>query len=337
MRCPTLADLPTPPPGRTGWPWTEETPPLGDPPTGVVWPTLSIVTPSYNQGQYIEETIRSVLLQGYPDIEYILIDGGSSDETVEIIRKYERYLTHWCSESDDGQYHAINKGLDRCSGDVFNWINSDDLLCPGALAAVAGAWTQHPDHIIAGPVIDFGPDGAEEVFAPTDITVHRLLLPADTGRRSTVFHQPGTYLPLDAVKEVGCLRSQYNLISDMILLLEVRRRRDITYIETPLARFRLHETSKTVSEGYAGFTLEFAEALQTLEGFDDILTPAKRRELNARAELLCAGVDLRAGKLASVAAHGLRALRISTPATLRLLGRRLALFCGRSPRDDGVA
>ena len=328
MRCPTLAELPPPPPGRTGWPWTEESKRPPDPPAaGSAWPRVSIITPSYNQGPFLEETIRSVLLQGYPNLEYIVIDGGSKDESDEIIQKYAAFLRHWCSEPDRGQYHAINKGLAHCTGEIFNWNNSDDLLCPGALATIARVWTSHPDHIIAGSVIDFGPDGKEETFTPSDITVRRLLLPADTGRRDIVFHQPGTYLPLDAVKQVGCLHDEYDLISDMILLLKVLQRREITYIDQPLARFRLHASSKTVSQGYARFTLEFAEALEKLEGFDDILTPAKRLELRARASLLCAGADLGVGKLASVAAHGFRALRISTPATLRLLAKRLVLLC----------
>ena len=92
-------------------------------PDGSDWPRISIVTPSYNQGQYIEETIRSILLQGYPNLEYIIIDAGSTDQTVEIIKKYEMFLSYWVSESDNGQAHAINKGLSLCTGEIFNWIN----------------------------------------------------------------------------------------------------------------------------------------------------------------------------------------------------------------------
>ena len=87
-------------------------------------------TPSYNQGQFIEETIRSVLLQGYPDLEYIIIDGGSTDHSVEIIRKYEPWLTYWVSERDRGQSHAINKGFCRSTGVLLGWLNSDDVLLP---------------------------------------------------------------------------------------------------------------------------------------------------------------------------------------------------------------
>jgi glycosyltransferase involved in cell wall biosynthesis len=138
MRCPTLAELPPPPSGKTGWPWTVETPPL--PPErldGSAWPRISIVTPSYNQGQFIEETIRSILLQGYPDLEYIIIDGGSTDQSVDIIKKYEPWLTHWVSEKDRGQAHAINKGFAQASGKIGAYLNSDDFYLPGALSSAA--------------------------------------------------------------------------------------------------------------------------------------------------------------------------------------------------------
>ena len=118
MRCPTINELPSPPPGKRGWPWTEDSPQLPDTmPDGSPWPKISIVTPSLNQGPFIEETIRSVLLQGYPNLEYIIMDGGSTDESIEIIKKYEPWLAYWESEPDRGQSHAINKGFQRASGD----------------------------------------------------------------------------------------------------------------------------------------------------------------------------------------------------------------------------
>jgi glycosyltransferase involved in cell wall biosynthesis len=100
---------------------------------GKLWPKISIVTPTYNQGKFLEETIRSVLLQGYPNLEYIIIDGGSTDNSVEIIRKYEPWLTYWISEPDRGQSNAINKGFTHGTGDILAWLNSDDIYLPRVL------------------------------------------------------------------------------------------------------------------------------------------------------------------------------------------------------------
>ena len=92
------------------------------------YPKISIVTPSFNQGQYIEQTILSVIGQDYPNLEYIIIDGGSSDNTVEIIKKYADKIIYWISDPDNGQSDALNKGLAKCTGEIFNWINSEDYL-----------------------------------------------------------------------------------------------------------------------------------------------------------------------------------------------------------------
>jgi len=129
MHSPSLNELPKPPKWKTGWPWTEESKQLPDKlPDGSDWPKISIVTPNYNYGHFIEETIRSVLLQGYPNLDYIIVDGGSTDNSVEIIKKYEPWLTYWVSETDKGQVDAINKGFTKATGEIYAWLNSDDLL-----------------------------------------------------------------------------------------------------------------------------------------------------------------------------------------------------------------
>jgi glycosyltransferase involved in cell wall biosynthesis len=103
-------------------------------------PKISIVTPSYNQADFLETTINSILSQNYPNLEYIIIDGGSTDGSIDIIRRHSKALSYWCSEKDRGQSHAINKGFSRCTGTLFNWINSDDALVPGALKNLADAY-----------------------------------------------------------------------------------------------------------------------------------------------------------------------------------------------------
>lgn len=135
-----INDLPNPPEGKIGWPWNE---PSAIFPTTMGnssdLPKISIVTPSYNQGEFIEETIRSVLLQGYPNLEYIIVDGGSTDNTVDIIKKYDDYISYWVSEPDNGQSHALNKGFSKATGDLIGWQNSDDYYSREAFKRVAEA------------------------------------------------------------------------------------------------------------------------------------------------------------------------------------------------------
>ena len=141
-----IDDLPAPPADKTGWPWTDTG--IDSVPPDQAWPSFSIITPSYNQGQFLEETIRSILLQGIPNLEVIVMDGGSQDQSREILEKYGPWLTHWVSEPDKGQSHAINKGWERATGDWMAYLNSDDMYFPGALKAVAMA-TQHDPSIAA--------------------------------------------------------------------------------------------------------------------------------------------------------------------------------------------
>ncbi|BFU94005.1 MAG: protein of unknown function [Nitrospira sp.] len=108
-------------------------------------PTLSVVTPSYNQGQFLEDAIRSVIEQGYANLEHVVIDGGSTDGSVETIRKYERRLAYWSSEPDQGQYDAINKGFARTSGEIMAWLNSDDKYMPWAFSIVADIFRSYPE------------------------------------------------------------------------------------------------------------------------------------------------------------------------------------------------
>jgi len=138
INMPKLKNLPPSPQGRVGWPWTEESPELPDSmPNGKPWPKISIVTPSYNQGQFLEETIRSVLLQGYPNLEYIIIDGGSTDNSVKIIKEYEPWLACWVSEPDRGQSQAINKGFKKATGEIITWICSSDSYVPNAFQKIS--------------------------------------------------------------------------------------------------------------------------------------------------------------------------------------------------------
>ncbi len=115
------------------------------PPAEQSWPRITVVTPSLNQGRYLEAALRSVLLQGYPNLEYFVLDGGSTDESHAILRRYEPWLTSWTSASDSGPAEAINRGLAAATGDILAWLNADDLYAPGALWAAAGALARWPE------------------------------------------------------------------------------------------------------------------------------------------------------------------------------------------------
>ncbi len=142
-RLPRPDELPPPPPGRRGWPWTIASPRAPASPVPRV--RLSVVTPSYNQGVFLEEAIRSVLLQGYGDLEYFVMDGGSSDESPAIIAKYAPVLSGWATEPDGGQSDAVNKGWRRATGTILTYLNADDAYHPGAVAAAAAHLAARPD------------------------------------------------------------------------------------------------------------------------------------------------------------------------------------------------
>lgn len=272
MRTPNLLDLPPPPPDKVGWPWTESGETL--PPVrldGSPWPSMSIVTPSFNQGSFLEETIRSILLQGYPALQYFIIDGKSNDDSLAVIKKYEPWLAGWVSERDKGQADAVNKGLARCSGEIFQFINSDDYLAPGALRAVAQSMTGC--HAVAGVVVDFDADGVMTPLA------NRALRPVNfvTRPRDYLYHQPGVWLRTELVKAVGGYDTQWRYKFDWVLQLKYSERwPKIAYIDDVLVYFRLHHLSKTVSEGL-GFWEEEIVARELL--YHSSIDPAVRAAL----------------------------------------------------------
>jgi glycosyltransferase involved in cell wall biosynthesis len=208
-----------------------------------MYPTISIVTASYNQGQFIEETIRSVVDQGYPNLEYIIIDGGSTDQSVEVIKKYAGQLKYWTSERDNGQGHAINKGLQHCSGEIFNWLNSDDYLEPGALLKIANAFENKEVQMVAGNVRNFSAS-AEEIIANQNLTAEGLLC----WEAGVQFVQPGVWMRRELVSRCGGIDQNFHFAFDWDLY--IRYLYDfpaVKYLEDLLVNFRLHENSKTQS------------------------------------------------------------------------------------------
>jgi glycosyltransferase involved in cell wall biosynthesis len=260
MPSPRLSELPNPPVGKTSWPWTEESAQLPETmPDGSPWPKISIVTPSYNQGQFIEETIRSVLLQGYPNLEYVIMDGASTDRSVEIIEKYAPWLLDWMSEADAGQGYAIDAGWQRGGGTILAWVNSDDLLMPDTLQAVASVFHRNKNagfvHGI-GELIDQDSRPLGQFFG-SEFDLKATLL---SSRNSVA--QPSSFISRDALQQVGSLNCELHMSMDWDLWLRIGLYFPTIYVRQVWSRIRSWEGSKTARIGY----LAGAEHVQSVKG-----------------------------------------------------------------------
>ena len=185
-------------------------------------PRISVVTPSFNQGRYLERTIQSVLDQNYPNLEYIIIDGGSTDESVDIIKKYDPHLAYWVSEPDAGQSNAINKGLTRATGTILAWLNSDDYYLPGAFGAIAEASLAHPDagvFVGIGEVVDTSGKCLYRVEAPPAIRLETLYNWLDGGD----FIQPSCFFRHTAWHAAGPLDASVHIAFDVDLWLRMAK------------------------------------------------------------------------------------------------------------------
>lgn len=220
-------------------------------------PKITIITPSYNQGQYLEQTILSILNQGYANLEYIIIDGGSTDNSVDIIKKYQDKISYWISERDDGQSDAIRKGLLVATGAIFNWINSDDFLEPGALHSIAHEFLTKPQKmIICGYTrCFFEEDGTESHTYRMGIrkTVVETLLQVE-------MNQPGSFYKMEVIKNCGGINPTLHYVFDGELWFKFLCKYGLSVVgfsDKLIANFRLHKSSKTVGHGYFEFYKEF--------------------------------------------------------------------------------
>jgi len=249
--CVRLSDLPPAPEGKTGWPWTEETPPLPRTrPDGSPWPRISIVTPSYNQARFIEETIRAVLLQGYPDVEYIVCEDGSADDSLDIIRKYADWIRILLGDRNRGMSHAINRGFEASTGDVITWIASDDVYFSGAFHNVARRWPELREYgAVVGSFCFMNED------SEVDETEHQPKLPnpgpidlTTLSPEAWRLHQVATFYVRGALEEVGrFVREDLKHNMDRELIYRIAQKHRILLINEALAAFRIHSRSKSWS------------------------------------------------------------------------------------------
>lgn len=208
---------------------------------------ISVVTPSYNQAEYIEQTILSVLDQNYPHIEYMVLDGGSTDGSVDTIRKYADRLAYWCSQPDGGQANAIANGFERASGDILCWLNSDDVFLPGALRAVADYFAKHPTvEVVSGGAFRMDSCGRPVGIRPcayelgVRATYNWLRFYGQDG----VFQQ-ATFWRRSAYEAVGGLNRKLQYIMDRDLFVRLAERKRFGRLPQLLAAFRHHDEAKT--------------------------------------------------------------------------------------------
>jgi len=217
----------------------------------VKYPKISIVTPSYNQGKFIEGTILSVLNQNYPNLEYIIVDGGSTDNSVEIIKKYQDRISYWVSEKDRGQSHAVNKGFKRATGDIIGWLNSDDTYLPHCLKHVEKAFSEHPDaDAVYGNIV---------YTDENSVTLWRRYVPRIYPYEMLLFYtfgQPAVFFKRRILGKIGYVDETLKYTMDQDFFLRMKWQCKMIHINRFLATCRLQRAMKTLDEKSSEYSQE---------------------------------------------------------------------------------
>ncbi|WP_054521210.1 glycosyltransferase family 2 protein [Thermanaerothrix daxensis] len=281
----SIAELPPTLPDRKGWPWIPEESLIfpSQMPEGHKWPRISVTVPSYNQGRFLEATLRSLLLQGYPDLEIHVMDGGSTDETRWVLEEYAPWLTSWESEPDRGQSHAINKGWERSTGELIAYLNSDDYYLPGALYRVAMAWNYHPFiAVITGGVWVVNVEG--ELFQSRQPFLHARS-PLDLSLldiSAWYLPQQSTFFVREYLDKAGrWLREDLHYTMDRELMYRICRLGQVMVLDQPLAADRFHESSKRGSQALRMYQ-EDAKALSYCNWGDERAKARRKKVARAR-------------------------------------------------------
>ena len=236
-------------------------------------PKITIVTPSYNQGQFLEETIQSVLDQKYPNLEYFVVDGGSKDNSVEIIKKYEKHINWWVSEKDRGQPHALNKGFERATGDVLGFINSDDCLLPGALNFVGKHFAQGAQWLVGWVLfVELDDQNYPQRWHPHSRPEHWFV--------TNPIGQQGTFWKRELYQKYGGFLEEYDLAFDYEYWMRLRFKAGVKpqTVRRCLGTYRMHASSKTITQHSTKMQPEYE---QIRANCMPLLTPQEQRQVQA--------------------------------------------------------
>ncbi len=278
---------------QRGWPWTAA--PSVDlpeaPAPGVVWPRITVVTPSFNQGEFLEATLRSVLLQGYPNLEYLVMDGGSTDESVALIRQYEPWLKNWVSAPDGGQSQAINQGMRQASGQVLAWLNSDDTYEPGALIRIGHAFAENPAAaLIFGQAYQISRTGRRIGQASARAYDRRWLL-----EQGNSIPQPSAFFSRHAWQAVGPLNEALHFAMDYDLWFRLGDHGPVQFLPEFLSDQRIYPQAKTS----AGDHRHYREVRQVIERYGGSGLPAGFADWLLETHLPKAWEGYRSGDIAT--------------------------------------
>lgn len=273
---------------------------------------VSIVTPSYNQAKYLEQTMLSVLDQDYPRIEYIVIDGASTDGSVDIIKKYADKLAYWTSEKDSGQADAINKGFTRATGEIIAWLNSDDYYLPGTVSAAVKTFDENPDAVLVyGNMLAVDENGKTfNTLKYKQLTLEDLLC-------FQIIGQPAVFMRRSALQKTSGLNPTFHFLLDHLLWIQVAQHGKLLHVNQTWSAARYHAEAKNRAKA-AEFGREAFRILETVAQ-DANLAPvlAKvRRRANASAHRVDARYLLDGGLPAKSLAAWIRALSIHPPTAL---------------------
>ena len=253
---------------------------IATPASNPAWPRISVIVPTLNQGRFLEETLRSVLDQNCPNLELIVIDGGSTDDTAAILQRYASRIAHSESASDRGQSHAINKGLARATGDVWCYLNSDDLLCPGSLARIGETFRDPAVEWAGGITVIFDEHSERGTVTPQDSPSLKEVLTPWARSVEHVFPCSNVcFMRRSIYERLGGFDESYHYSMDMEFYTRAHFGGiKLHRIPEVLGRWRWHDGSKTVRDGSAYRFLE--EELRIAATYRDRLPPQDREELN---------------------------------------------------------